>query len=349
MPMPSALQEIYLRAAAAVVLVCVVKDGDEHCGTAFHVGDGVFVTARHVVEGVEIKEVASTKSIHLGEESGGKYYPPRRFEIVDGPFFGADNLDVAVFRVDLGDTPLPRISVSSHTDFTFKEEDVVLSEVLIVGYPPIHNTNVPSQVAVSGQVNAIVRLRHSHALHFIASAMARGGFSGGVAINTAGLAIGLVTESQTQFGMPTELGFMSLLSIEHAVDLAIEKFEFCPYNDGPGRYSETLFGANFVKATDRPLSSLIYDASVLVHDDDRDVFVEVKCGDQALLAEALHAFHTITPIRRHDLESGHVLYTPRENPPAKVLLQAAEAVTALFQERGYRMLPAERSRWQLQK
>ena len=347
MPEQSVLQEAYLRAAAAVAVVSVVQGGDEHNGSAFHIGDGIFVTARHVVDGVEIREVASTKSVHLKEEVGAKSYPPRRFDIIDGPHFGPDDLDVAVFRVDLGETPLPRISVSDHTDFTFKEEAIVLSDVLIIGYPPIYNTNVPSQVVMRGQISAVVRLRHSPAIHFIASAMARGGFSGGVALNEAGVAIGLVTESQTSFGMPTELGFMSLLSIEHAVDLAAEKFGFSLYGGSVGRYSDTLFGANFIKTVDRPLSSFLYDASVFVYDDDRDVFAELNCDDDAILTTAVAAFNAVTPIRRNDLETGGVLYTPERNPAPALLLEAAEAVRAVFEANGYRMLPAERSKWQI--
>jgi hypothetical protein len=74
-----------------------------------------------VIDGVTIKEIATTKSAHLSEEAGGKPVPPRRLEIVDGPYFGADGLDVAVFRVDLGATPLPAIAVSQHTDYALGE------------------------------------------------------------------------------------------------------------------------------------------------------------------------------------------------------------------------------------
>jgi len=37
--------------ASLVALITTDQAGDEHVGSAFHVGDGVFVTARHVVEG----------------------------------------------------------------------------------------------------------------------------------------------------------------------------------------------------------------------------------------------------------------------------------------------------------
>ena len=306
-------RETYLRAAGAVAFIGIIdRKNDEGIGSAFHIGDGIFITARHVVDGAKINEIATTKSAHLGEEAVGKVYPPRRLEIIEGPYFGPDDLDVAVFRVDLNDTPLPAIRVSQHTNFTLGENDLILSDILIIGYPPIQGTTVASQVATLGQINSVVRVRHSPALHFIASAMARGGFSGGVVLDQSGTALALVTDSLGKGEMPVELGFMSLLSIEPAVDLAAEKFGFSVDGDSPGRYSDTLFGAHFTKPGDRPLSSFIYDASLLVYDDDRDVFAEIRCNDEKLQAEAVATFSAITPMVRHNVKDGSDLYTPEE-------------------------------------
>lgn len=175
-----------------------------------------------------------------------------------------------------------------------------------------------------GQINAVVRVHHSKVLHFIASATARGGFSGGVALDKFGMALALVTESLGTRDTPVETGYMSLLSIEPAVDLAAEKFGFSTHGTYPGRYSDTLFAAKFSDPNSQSLSSFIYDASLYVYDDDRDVFVEFNCTDEALLTEALATFNAITPLRRQQVDEHYVLYTPVDNPPASLLLEAGK-------------------------
>ncbi len=346
----SAFQETYLRAAGAIAFVAVIDaKGVEGIGSAFHIGERIFVTARHVVDGVTIREIATTKSTRFADEVGAKSTGPQRLEISDGPYFGPHDLDVAVFRVKLGAMPLPAITVSQHTDYELGENDLVLSDILVVGYPPIPFTTVPSQVVSLGQINAVVRVRHSPVLHFIASTMARGGFSGGVALDQSGVALALVTESLGQGGMPVETGYMSLLSIEPAVDLAAEKFGFSCHGGYPGRYSDTLFAVKFSDPSSQSLSSLIYDASLYVYDDNRDVFVEITCAEEVLLAEAISTFNAIIPLRRNDVDDGYVLYTPLENPSAELLVDAGEAVAELFERSGYKRMASERSRWQLKR
>lgn len=340
-------REVYLRAAGGVAFVAVTDaKGDAGIGSAFHIGQGIFLTARHVVEDVMIDEIATTKSARLAVEDSGHPVAPRRLPLVDGPYFGADDLDVAVFRVDLGGTPLPVVTVSGHTDYDLGENDLVLSDVLVIGYPPIPFTTIPFQVVTLGQINAVVHVRHSSALHFIASAMARGGFSGGPVLDQEGRAVALVTESLGQDGAPAETGYMSLLSIAPAVDLASEKCGFSLHDGEPGRYSDALFAARFANPAATPLNSLIYDANIYVYDDDRDVFMQIDCVDEVLRAAAVEAFSAVVPLHRDVGVDGAIL-TPQGNPPAADLLKAGEHAAAVLIAAGYREVFTERSQWQL--
>jgi hypothetical protein len=131
------------------------------------------------------------------------------------------------------------------------------------------------------------------------------------------------------------------------VDLAAEKFGFGTHGGYPGRYSDTLFAVKFSNPSDRSLSSFIYDASLYVYDYDRDVFVEINCADDALLAEAVSTFNAVRPLTRHDVVDGSVLYTPEEIPSAELLIEGGEAVAALFERSGYKRMALERSQWQL--
>jgi hypothetical protein len=123
-------RRIFAEHACAMAYVDVrLPNGDRNVGSAFHIGEGVFITARHVVENNSILEVKITE--HLGilaheyltlilgreptEEEIAKqneiysgngeisrfrhYHEP--LHVSDGPYYSADlSLDVAVFRID---------------------------------------------------------------------------------------------------------------------------------------------------------------------------------------------------------------------------------------------------------
>lgn len=344
----SPYHETYVRAAGAVAYVAVIDaNGDEGIGSCFHIGEGIFVTARHVVENMRIKEIATTKSARLTSEAGGEVMPPRILAIVDGPHFGPDNLDVAVFRVNLDEAPLPAIAVSGHTEYDIEEHDLVLADVVILGYPPIPYTTIPVQVAALGQVNAVVRVWHSPVSHFIASTMARGGFSGGVALDRSGSALALVTESLGTDKSLVETGYTSLLSIAPAVDLAAETYGFSLHGSGLGRYTDMLIGMRFSQPTTISLSSYVYDAHVFVYDDNRDVFIELLCNDDALLEIMKDAFDAIVPLEVQKRETGLGWFTPVDNPAPAQLIAAAEAARDALTGAGYVEVAAQASDWQL--
>ena len=65
-------KKLYIESSSAIAFIAVIDDKTEKegIGTAFHVGEGIFVTARHVVEGKEIKEIATTKRIIENYQEG---------------------------------------------------------------------------------------------------------------------------------------------------------------------------------------------------------------------------------------------------------------------------------------
>jgi hypothetical protein len=123
-------RQLFYEHASAMAYVAVEKpDGAHSIASAFHVGEGVFVTSRHVVEGSTIREVKITESLglstrdylasegkhNLSEEEIAEYDKqiagpdgtPRRWryyhpplEVASGPHFAREShLDVAAFKV----------------------------------------------------------------------------------------------------------------------------------------------------------------------------------------------------------------------------------------------------------
>ena len=56
-------RQLFDRFASGVAYITVTnKDGDENIGTCFHIGDNVYITARHIVEDSEITKVSTTNT-----------------------------------------------------------------------------------------------------------------------------------------------------------------------------------------------------------------------------------------------------------------------------------------------
>src|SRR5665811_1318737 len=126
-------RELFSRFAAAVAYVAVKKaDGSQGIGTATHVGEGVYVTARHVVDGHEIVEVGSTEHVHLrlpeGTQSqltvhaGNEEWPAHlvaneAMTLASDVVFHPDPaVDLASFRVAGCDSQTPWIPFGDHLD-----------------------------------------------------------------------------------------------------------------------------------------------------------------------------------------------------------------------------------------
>jgi len=58
-------------------------------------------------------------------------------------------------------------------------------------------------------------------------------------------------------------------------------------------------------------------------------------------------YNQATPLLRYNVIDEGVFYTPVENPSAKLLMRAEDSLAKFIIDNWYRMLPAERSQWQI--
>jgi hypothetical protein len=72
------------------------------------------------------------------------------------------------------------------------------------------NVNEPLLIAARAEINAIVIPHHTRAVHFLLSAIPRGGLSGGVAIHEDGDALGAITSALIENEEPEQLGCLAV-------------------------------------------------------------------------------------------------------------------------------------------
>ena len=217
-------RELMQRYSGAIAYVAVAtKTGDESIGTAFHVGNGVLVTARHVVDGNEINEIGCSKNcINLPDiwfrresENGLSDFQQPANSII-GPLYHPDeNVDVAIMVLDGLQRPV--VPLGFHLD-DWLDDSLILTEAIVMGYPPIPFARGPMLVTVRAEVSAIVDLRSNPHPRFVLSSMARGGFSGGPAISVYDFSLGVITDSLCHNNDVTELGYLTALSVEPILD-----------------------------------------------------------------------------------------------------------------------------------
>ena len=193
-PVPRTLKAQFQHFAQAVVpVVSIDQQGDEGIGAAFHVGEGVFVTARHVVEGMQSVTV--------------------RGQPITPGYHADPDIDVGVFRLRaLAD--LPAMDLGGHLDDWINDDAFMLNDVLVMGYPPIPLARQPVLIATRGEVTGVVDLLMAKHVHFLLSVMARGGFSGGAVISEWDFVLGVITKSLVRNNVPEELGYLTVLSVE---------------------------------------------------------------------------------------------------------------------------------------
>jgi V8-like Glu-specific endopeptidase len=217
-------RELIEKYAPSIAYVAVeLPNGNQSIGTAFHVGEGVFVTARHVIENRRILEIANTTGHNVKDVSGNlrlrgkaetfRHVPAARGRIVRGPLFHPDD-SVDVGAVVVEGIECPAIPLGSHLDDLINDDSFVLAQVVIAGYPPVPTSIRPVLIVSRAEINAVVDVYTANHPRFIVSSIARGGFSGGPCLVEWDFALGVVTQSLVQGELPAESGYMAVLSVE---------------------------------------------------------------------------------------------------------------------------------------
>ena len=206
------LRRVYDEYSAGVAYIeSISSDGIVGIGSCFHIGDGVFVTARHVVEKREITEIGTTtyqrQYFEIEETQASGFaraeltYTPQRTTNFKGPFFHPDpKIDVAAIIVT--DIKAPTLLLGDHLDDWLGNE-FVLADAVAMGYPPVPFSRHPTLITSKCEINAVVDKYTGGHPHFILSCMARGGFSGGPAIMEDGTVLGVIVESLLENNQPT--------------------------------------------------------------------------------------------------------------------------------------------------
>jgi len=290
--------------------IAVTDAGDkESIGSAFHVGEGVFVTARHVVENAIINEVKATETFRRPlKEAIPEYRDDVIAEIaktigqtptwpvsqaslrmIKGPFFHTDDaIDVAVFKVEGLHPETPHVPLARHLDDWIGSTDFVLSEALVLGYPPIPLARSAHLVAARAEINATIRTPPKLEVRFVVSATPRGGFSGGLALSEHEFALGVISSSHTKNHDAAELGFMGVVSVEPVYDCLAAHRLLPEVQKKPG-WDDFWNTDNweYVIERGRGVAELVADVSL--YDDDRQVYVGLYCREPVAMSEGLLA------------------------------------------------------------
>jgi hypothetical protein len=331
-------------------------DGTESIGTAFHVGDDLYVTCRHVIEGKSILEIHRTEPAPVPYHQHFPNYPedglkqltdilgqepifpvfPGAQTILEGPFYHPDSaVDLAAIKLtpdpDLVSTPSVKLGLRLD-DRTFPRH-WTLSEAVILGYPPIPFTTGPNLVAVRAELNALVQLRGSSQLHFILSAMPRGGFSGGLVISEYGFALGVVSQSLIWNHSSTESGFFSAMSAED-VFVCLAHHKILPEIQKSGwddfwNTRTTCFLERGSTGSGRQVASISF------HDDGNRPYVDLACEEHTILNAAV--LNAPGELNTEVLRQGQVRLTASGSlsQQREILKSAILAAERVFIDTGY--------------
>jgi S1-C subfamily serine protease len=212
---------LYERYAGAVAVVEVeTTAGDLSIGSAFHIGHGIYVTARHVAERkiVSLQTTQPSREIlrsTLGLERTETLSTPGQAVVEGSLVHPKEQVDVGIIKTTGLDAP----SVSLDDPDEDVGRRLLLEPVLVMGYPRIPLAlDPPALVVTTAEVNAAVSRYPDGIPALILSPTARGGFSGGLVLSARGTALGVVARSLVQEDEQVQLGFLSAMRVPQVIE-----------------------------------------------------------------------------------------------------------------------------------
>lgn len=146
-------------------------------GTGFLIAENKLATAKHVVDDL--------KNIKIEFEDNREV----TIKNIIRPTI-LDDLDIALIEINE--------SLTDRKIFRLQNDRDILEEVLILGYPPIPQSDDAYLVANRGEISSIISLYRNQIQGIVVSSLLRGGNSGGPIINFRGETIGVISENLFQ-------------------------------------------------------------------------------------------------------------------------------------------------------
>lgn len=222
------LRHLFNKYKACMVRIAVeTSEGLPANGAGFHIGRGVIVTARHVVQANRIVEVRS-ESCGIGQVKTTEVIlatdPKVDLALLKTDFQLDHCLDEVTFMTGDGPDVVRNEDKTDHVPIGLHlndwiGDDFVLSRILVMGYPRIPLAKDPVLVVYTGEVSAVVDTLGERHPYFVISPMARGGFSGGPVISEYDFLLGVATQSWVEGDKGPETGYFSLLTVEPLLEL----------------------------------------------------------------------------------------------------------------------------------